>query len=241
MKLTQRLIAAVMAVTLGWSLCPVAQAADDDNLSELRTQLGDQWVQQKNDRRANIKTWIKQEDSKKYRSFKVEATLNGDMQTFARVLLDADSYKKWYWEVMDSKLLKQASATEYYIYLTHRAPIGQPNRDVILHAVFEPQTSPNGVFMVKVRAAPDFIAQKNQLVRMPAEDMSIKLTPLPDNKILLEAEGYVDPGGAVPNWAINYIQRSAPYSIILGLQRMMNKAEYAKSNAAIPFPVLTSR
>ena len=158
-----------------------------------------------------------------------------------RVLLDAENYSKWYWEVMDSKLLKQASPTEYYIYLTHRAPVGQPDRDVILHAVVEPQTSQNGVLMVKVRSAPDFIAQKPKFIRMPAEDMSIRLTPMPDNKILLEAEGYVDPGGTIPNWAINFVQRSAPYSIVLGLQRMMNKSEYARSNASLPFPVLGKR
>lgn len=243
MKLTRQLTAAVMAVTLGLALAPAAQAAaeKDDNLSDLRTQLGDQWVLQKNDRRANIKTWIKQEDNKKYRSFKVEATLNGDMQTFARVLLDADSYSKWYWEVTDSKLLHQASPTEYYIYLKHRAPVGQPDRDVILHASVEPQTNDNSSMMVQVRSAPSFIAEKPNLVRMPAEDMSIKLTPLPGNRIQLEAEGYVDPGGTVPNWAINFIQRSAPYSIILGLQRMMNKSEYAKSKEALPFPILSSR
>jgi hypothetical protein len=189
-----------------------------------------------------IRTWIKQEDDKQYRSFKVEAMLDGDVETFSKVLVDADNFSKWYWEVLESKLLKRVSATEYYLYLKHRAPIGQPDRDVILHAVFEPQTALDRSLTLTVKAAPNYLPHKPKLVRMPAEDMTVRVTPQDNGKLLLEAEGYVDPGGNVPNWAINFIQRSAPYSIMLGLQRMMKHPDYAtrlKSNP--PFPVLTSR
>lgn len=240
MTLIQRLAAAWLTLLCLFCLPPAALAADDD-LDELRDKLGNQWVLLKNDRLRSIKTWIKQEDGKQYRSFKVEALLNGDLETYTRVMLDADNFSKWYWEVLESKILKRVSATEYYLYLKHRAPIGQPNRDVILHAVFEPQSAQNPSLVMQVRAVPDFLPLKPKLVRMPAEDMMVKVTPQPGNKVLVEAEGYVDPGGNVPNWAINYIQRSAPYSIMLGLQRMMNDPAYAESRQRVPFPVLSSR
>jgi hypothetical protein len=240
MTLKHRLAAAWLTLLCLFCLTPAALAADDD-LDELRDKLGNQWVLLKNDRLRSIKTWIKQEDGKQYRSFKVEALLNGDLETYTRVMLDADNFSKWYWEVLESKMLKRVSATEYYLYLKHRAPIGQPNRDVILHAVFEPQSVQNPSLVMQVRAVPDFLPHKPKLVRMPAEDMMVKVTPQPGNKVLVEAEGYVDPGGSAPNWAINYIQRSAPYSIMLGLQRMMNDPAYAESRQRAPFPVLSSR
>ena len=242
MKLSFRLLSALLAICFSFGLSTVTLAAKaDDDLSELRDQLGNQWVLLKNDRLRNIKTWIKQEDGKQYRSFRVEATLNGDVDTYTRVMLDAENFSKWYWEVLESKMLKQVSATEYYLYLKHRAPIGQPNRDVILHAVFEPQTAQNRTLVMQIRAVPGYIPEKPKLVRMPAEDMMVKVTPLPGNKVQLEAEGYVDPGGNVPNWAINYIQRSAPYSIMLGLQRMMTNPDYAKEKSKLPFPIVSSR
>lgn len=226
---------------LAFFFSPVARAADD-NLDELRDKVGNSWVMLKNDRRRNIRTWIKQEDDKPYRSFRVEATLNGDIETYTRIMLDADNFSKWYWEVLESRILKRVSATEYYLYLQHRAPIGQPNRDVILHARFEPQTPQNRTLVLHVRAEPDFLPLKPKLIRMPAEDMMVKVTPMPGNKVQLEAEGYVDPGGEkVPAWAINFIQRSAPYSILLGLQRMMESPEYDRERSSLPFTVLSAR
>jgi hypothetical protein len=114
-------------------LAPLSYAAMDD-LDELQEKLGNEWVIVKNDQRRNIKTYAKQEDGKRYRSFKVEAILDSTVEAGARVLLDAENYTKWYWEVFESKMLKQVSATEYYIYLKHRAPVSLPDRDVILHA-----------------------------------------------------------------------------------------------------------
>ncbi|HEX5276291.1 MAG TPA: hypothetical protein VFW42_01340 [Fluviicoccus sp.] len=238
-----RWLTAWLALWLSVSLNAAAKSADDD-LDELRDKLGNDWVLLKNDRLRSIKTWIKQEDDKQYRSFRVEATLNGDLETYTRVMLDADNFSKWYWEVLESRILKRVSATEYYLYLKHRAPIGQPNRDVILHAVFEPQSGQNKTLVMHVNAVPGYLPEKPKLVRMPAEDMVVKVTQLPGNKVQLEAEGYVDPGGNVPNWAINYIQRSAPYSIMLGLQRMMMNPDYARNNGQrgdLPFPVLSAR
>jgi len=229
----------VVATTLIISMVPLAHAVDEmDEMDELQTKLGNEWVQVKNDRRRNIKTFAKQEDGKRYRSFKVEAELDGTAEAGARVLLDFDNYSKWYWEVLESRLLKRVSATEYYMYMVHRAPGGLPNRDVILHAVVEPQTKGRNALILRVKAVADYMEHKPPLVRMPAEDMTVKFTPLPNNKVQVEAEGYIDPGGKVPTWAINFIQRSAPYSVMVGLQRMIGLDEYRKAKTPLPFPIL---
>jgi hypothetical protein len=221
------------------AIVPTAYAATDD-LDELQGKLGNEWVIVKNDQRRNIKTWAKQEDGKRYRSFKVEAILDSTVEVGARVLLDAENYTKWYWEVFESKMLKQVSPTEYYIYLKHRAPVSLPDRDVILHATVILQKNPSDTLILNVKAAPDYISEKPPLIRMPAEDMIVRVTPLPNNKVQLYAEGYVDPGGRVPTWANNYIQRNAPYSILVGLLRMMTSDTYRKAKTPLPFKVYNS-
>lgn len=226
--------------TLGLSVAliyPVLSFAADDDIDELQTRLTNQWTLVKNDRLRSIKTYAKQEDGKRFRSFKVEATLNTRFETVARVLLDFESYSHWWWEVRESKLLRKDSPTEYYFYMVHRAPYGLPDRDAILHATIEPQTAFRRAIFLKVEANTDMLPLKPPLVRMVAEDMSVRFTPLADNRVLLEAEGYVDPGGKVPSWANNFIQRSAPYSILLGLQRMVQLDEYRLSKSPLPFPI----
>lgn len=211
--------------------------AADDELDELQGKLGNEWILVKNDQRRHIKTYAKQEDGKRFRSFKVEATIDSTIEAGVRVLLDAENYTKWYWEVEHSRMLKRVSDTEYYIYLKHRAPYGLPDRDVILHAIVEPQTKTKNYITLRVKAAPDFIPKEPLLVRMPAEDMTVTFTPLGNNKVRLEGEGYVDPGGKVPTWANNYIQRNAPYSILIGLVRMMGSDTYRNSKVPMPFPI----
>jgi hypothetical protein len=233
-----RRLALAVAMLMTFSIAPPLYAAnDDDSLDDIQEKLGNEWMLVKNDQRRNIKTYAKLEDGKRFRSFKVDAVLDSSMDAGVRVMLDAENYTKWYWEVLEGKMLKTVSPTEYYIYLKHRAPFGLPNRDVILHAMIEPQKKGKNFIKMVVKAEPNYIPEKPPLVRMLAEDMILTYTPLANNKVHVEAEGYVDPGGRVPAWANNYIQRQAPYSILLGLLRMMSNDEYKHSRAPLPFPV----
>jgi hypothetical protein len=93
---------------------------------------------------------------------------------------------------------------------------------------------------MRVKAIENLVPEKPPLVRMVAEDMTLIYTPLPNNKLHVQAEGYVDPGGKVPGWANNYIQRSAPYSIMLGILRMTGHEKYRNSKEPLPFPINNS-
>ncbi len=215
----------------------LAHAQPEDDLDELRTKLSNEWTMVKHDRLHNIKTYAKQEDGQRFRSFKVEATLNCSFETITRVLLDFAGYTHWYWEVREAKLLRQDSPTNYFFYMVHRAPYGLPDRDAVLHAVVEPQTATRKAIILTIRSEPNMLPLKPPLIRMAAENMRVKISPLPDNQVLLEADGYIDPSGKIPTWANNLIQRSAPYSILLGLQRMVQLDQYRLDKTALPFPV----
>ncbi len=221
------------------SLCVnTVHARDDDDLDQLQMKLSNQWTLVKNDRMRQIKTYARLEDGKRYRSFKATVMMKDTKpETLVRFLLDFDNYHKWYWQVLESKLLKKVSPTEYYLYLVHKAPAGLPDRDVILHATVELQSATRNFMILKVEAVSDFIPPKPPLVRMVAEDLQFRFTPLESGDIFVEAEGYVDPGGNVPSWAANFVQHSSPYSVALGSLRMVKKEEYIQSKEPIPFSV----
>lgn len=212
--------------------------AANDDIDELQMKLTNQWTLVKNDRLRQIKTYARLEDGKQYRSFKATMLMKDvKPETLVRFLLDFENYDRWYWQVLESKLLKKVSPTEYYVYMVHKAPAGLPDRDVILHATVELQTASKNFVVLKVQSEPNYLAPKPPLVRMIAEDLTFKFTPLENGDIAVESEGYVDPGGKVPSWAANFVQHSAPYSVALGSLRMVKKDEYAKSNEPVPFPI----
>lgn len=217
--------------------CQHAWAGDDD-LDELQVKLTSDWTLVKNDKMRGIKTYVRLEDGKQYRTFKATVMMKEvHPEALVRVLLDFDNYNKWYWQVLGVKLIRQVSPTEYYVYMMHKAPAELPDRDVVLHADVELQSATRNYVTLKVQAVPDMLPPKPPMVRMLAEDLSVRFTPLEGNNILVEAEGYVDPGGKVPSWVANSVQQSAPYSVTLGLLRMVKKAEYAKGREPLPFNV----
>ncbi len=218
----------------------LAWAADDDGgLDELQTRFGSEWRQIRHDAKRNITTWMRQEDGKTFRSFKVQAELEGSMEAVARLMLDFAGYDKWYWQVLESKLLKQVSPTEYVVYVVHRAPAGLPERDVVLRGVVVPQTRSQKMLTLRIVADPDFLPVKPPRVRMPAQEITSRFQPLDNGKVLLETEGYVDPGGKVPLWAANFVQRSAPYAIVVAMQRRLQSGDYDQGKP-LPFPVYGS-
>ena len=143
MRFTAYLSMLLLATVLPLTVPAVAHAVEDDDLDALQDKLTNEWRLVRHDRMRNIKTWVKQEDGKRFRSFKAEAALDGTVEAYVRVLLDFDNYRKWYWEVLDAKILKKKSDTEYQFYIKHRAPHGVPNRDVPGVLTLEPQTRDN--------------------------------------------------------------------------------------------------
>lgn len=207
----------------------------EDDLNEFRSQLNNEWQLVRNDRMRNLKTYARLEDGKRYRSFKVEAILDAPIDSVARVLLDFDRYTRWFWKTRESKLIRQNSPTEYFVYMVHDAPYGLPDRDTVIKGIIEPQTKTKRYVTLRVSAVPNMLPEKPLLVRMVAEEFNIKFTPIAENKVEMTTEGYFDPGGVVPAWAANFVQRNAPYAVMLALQRMTEKDEYLKAKTPLPF------
>ena len=92
--------------------------------------------------------------------------IEGALEAVARVHFDVDNIKHWYWETLDSRLLKKVSSTEYYYYMQYNAPVTMPDRDAILHAVIEPYSVKKGYMQLSIRAVPDYLPAQANLVRV---------------------------------------------------------------------------
>ena len=210
-----------------------AQAKNDD-IDDLRFEKTNEWYLVKDDQHHDIQTWAKREDGKQIRSFKVRSEIKASVEEVMKVFLDFDNWKRWSWKVRISKLLKKVSATEYYAYVTHDSPFGVPDRDVILHFQIDPY-SPNHTYIgISIDAVPNYIPVEPNFVRIEAESLRIKIYSDGNGKTVFENEGYVDPASGMPIWSINFIQRTAPYTIMLGLKRRVENHLY-NDNFVVPF------
>ncbi|PTQ89151.1 START domain-containing protein [Agitococcus lubricus] len=235
-----RKLLTTVILALGISGLSTTVSADvDDELLELRgTQAFNEWILVKHDTKRNIKAYSKREDGKRIRSFKLDYLIDAPLVALGRVYLDIDNYTRWFWEVRNAKVLKIISPTEFYYYIQHDAPVTLPDRDAIIHATIEPYTRKKGFAALKLKAVPDFIPEKPPLVRMLAEDMVLKFTPINKEQVRVEVEGYIDPGGMAPTWAVNAVQKQAPYYTVVGLQRMVQQVKNQGLPPDFPFKIL---
>lgn len=228
----------ILVFAIATALSPViSYAAAGDDVDELRadSKRKNEWIQIKKDRLKQITTWAKQEEGKNIRSFKVDMVVDANLETLARVHFDVENIKRWFWETKESRLLKKVSDREYYYYQVFNAPLTVPDRDTIVHVIVEPFTAKKGYMALKCNAAPSFMPPQPGRTRVQAQDYVVKFTPIDKNTTHLEAEGYIDPGGVIPSWTINFVQRSAPYTSMLGLARMVQLPYYRDGNSSMDF------
>ena len=219
------------------SLPTTALAARDD-LDEIRDSgvNKSEWRMTKNDRMREIKVFVKNEEGKNIRSFRVEAMFDSPIEDLARVQGDVENYQKWYFEVREVKFLKKVSDKEFIFYMVHNAPVGLPDRDVVMRAVIEPMNARRPYVTIRMSALPDYLPPKPPLVRMEAENYVVKWTPMGSNRTKLEAEGYIDPGGISPAWAVNFVQGKGPYANMIGMGRMLALPKYKDKDQKEPNP-----
>jgi hypothetical protein len=202
-----------------WAGCVYASSEDMDFLQDKIQK--DVWIQSKHDKRRDIQTWYKQETGKHTRTFKIEATIKVPMEQTAMALVGGDSWQRWFWECLESKLLKKVSSRESLFYLKVNVPRPFPDRDTVLRAVIEPYSKKTGKLVINFNAVPDYIAKTPDVVRAKAFTFKVELTPLTDTSVKLDLEGYVNPGQDLPAWAVNFMMRNAPYSSVLGIERYL--------------------
>jgi hypothetical protein len=179
------------------------------------------WVSSRNDTMHNITAWIKREDHKQVRSFKIEAIMNSSIEMIGRLCVDMPTMPKWYGEVVEAKMLRQVSKTEFYYYLRFESPMGLPHRDGFFHAVISPYSATQKFMLLTVNAVPNYMSTKPGLERIAAYDYSIKLTPKGSNQIQLLWEGSLDIGSDIPEWRATFLQGKLPYQTILSMQRIL--------------------
>jgi hypothetical protein len=227
----------LLGMLLVASLPTTALAARDD-LDEIRDSgvNKSEWRMTKNDRMREIKVFVKNEEGKNIRSFRVEAMFDSPIEDLARVQGDVENYQKWYFEVREVKFLKKVSDKEFIFYMVHNAPVGLPDRDVVMRAVIEPMNARRPYVTIRMSALPDYLPPKPPLVRMEAENYVVKWTPMGPNRTKLEAEGYIDPGGITPAWAVNFVQGKGPYANMIGMGRMLSLPKYKDKDQKDPNP-----
>ncbi len=134
-------------------------------------------------------------------------------------------YPKWGYKVAHSELLKRVSDTEFYYYSRFDFPWPLDDRDVVMHTTISKDAATNIVTLTS-KAAPDYIPEKPNLVRVRKANVIWTLTPQGENA----TEGAyclnTDPGGLLPEWTVNLASDTGPVETVKNMKRLLAEDRY---------------
>ena len=145
-----------------------------------------------------------------FKTIKVDLEVPATLSQYAAQVLDIGRYHEWQYKIKNIALLARVSPTELYYYSEVSTPWPTSDRDMVFHLKLW-QDSLSKVLYVAMEAIPDFIPEKEGVVRIPQGQSLLTVTPIDKHRVSVHYVIDIDPGGFVPPMIANMFAAQAPW------------------------------
>jgi hypothetical protein len=189
----------------------------------------DTWTLKTN--KDGIAIYTKTIENSNYKGIRVKCSLPATLSQFVAVIMDVNTATEWLYSTKSSTLLKQISPAEVYYYSEVGLPWPLSNRDFVCHltARQDPRTK---VVTIDGPVVPDYVPQKEGIVRVTHSSGKWIITPAENNTVNIEYTLEADPGGSIPAWLVNLFVTKGPMESFKKLKDQINKPQYTKAQYA---------
>ncbi len=182
------------------------------------------WVL-KNDKE-NVKVFYKKTDA--IQEIKLVTSLKTTLSGLVDLLSEVENYPTWGYKIMESRLLKRVSDTEMYYYTRLDFPWPLADRDLVMHTVLKQDPVSHRV-VSSSNAVADYLPVVPEVVRITDARTQWLLVPGNDGWVYVEYFLHSNPGGNIPDWAVNMAIDVGPRETIKGLRNLLPKTRYQAS------------
>ncbi len=201
-------IATVSAIALGVTLS--AQAGAAGTWETIRTDDG-------------ITVSRKEVPGSPFVALRGEGDVDAPLLTVGSVLLDVARDKEWIDGIVEARVVRRVSDTEYVVYSHLGTPPTMSDRDFVVDVTIAADASTR-TLRVRMHSVDDPAAPPTSCVRADLEESSFVLTASPDgSRTHVVAEMHADPKGSVAAWIVNLFQKNWGYNTIANLRRQLRK------------------
>ena len=138
---------------------------------------------------------------------------------------EVDLYPKWGYKIMESRLLRKVSDHEVYYYSKIDFPWPMNDRDIIMHTRLEQDPDTKQVIATSV-AVPDYIPENPDVIRIKNAHTTWTLISGKDGWLYAEYYIFTDPGGNIPDWAVNLALDMGPRETIKRIRGIIQQPKY---------------
>ena len=157
-----------------------------------------------------IKVFLCETEESAFKTIKVQLEAETTLKEYAAGLLDIESYKYWQYNILDPHILKVINKKEVIYYSEVDTPWPISHRDLVFHLKMW-QDSTSQVLYVSLEQLPDYIPEKEGIVRIPEAKSLLSVTPINENRVSVSYIIHVDPGGEVPAFIANLFSAQTPW------------------------------
>ena len=176
------------------------------------------WLLRKD--KEGIKIYTREVTNTNVKEVKTVLIINASISKITDAIIDVENYSNWMKNILNPKILDKVNENEYYLYYEMEAPWPTDNRDIINHTVIS-HNPVNNTTTISATAIPDYIKEKEDVVRITLSEGSWELKQLSENKVEITHSLLASPGGSVPEWIINMFIVNHPFDTHRNLKKML--------------------
>jgi hypothetical protein len=160
-------------------------------------------------------------------AFRGEGDVDEPLLLVGSVLVDITRNREWIDSLVESKILRTVSETEYITYTHVGTPITMSDRDFVTDVTLSVQPSQKEL-AIKMHSVVDPIAPTTRYVRGELSSSVFSLTSIDGGRRThVVAEIHCDPKGSVAAWIVNKFQNDWGYNTIKRLRAQVQKPDIA--------------
>lgn len=171
----------------------------------------------------NVKVFYRKTES--VQELKLAASLRTTLPGLVDLLSEVENYPKWGYKVVEARLLKRVSDTEMFYYTRLDFPWPLADRDMVMHTILEQDPKTHQV-VSNSTAVPNYLPEVPDVVRITDARTQWLLVPGKDGWVYVEYFLHTNPGGNIPDWAVNMAIDVGPRETIKSLRTLLPKTRY---------------
>ena len=164
-----------------------------------------------------VKVYTKKEVGNSLKSFRGEAVFHVAIEKVYHVLGDSISFDWWAKNIRDIKVISFDRGKEIRYYLIYDVPWPLSDRDLCVSSKITTNTV-TGERTLYATPLLNVVPEKPNVVRIKNYWQKWYVKPLDKGNVQIVLEGFVDPGGSVPDWLYNMVITETPLKVIRNLR-----------------------
>lgn len=160
-------------------------------------------------------------------AFRGTGVVDAPLSKVVFVLIDLARTKEWVERVVEGRIVRQISETEYVTYTHLGAPLIVSDREFVSRAKISME--PGKLVRFTMNATEDPDAPRGKYVRGELIGSSWEVRPVDATHTLVTAEIHADPKGSLPKAIVNFLQTSWAYKTITALRKQASKGDITEN------------